>query len=54
MASRYVLDASAILALLADEPGADRVAQILDDTQALASVSTINLGEVYYIVLRRR
>jgi len=40
--SRYVLDASAILALLNQEPGYDRVAQVLDNS----SVSAVNLSEV--------
>lgn len=37
-----VLDASALLALLLDEPGADRVAATLGD----AVMSTVNLAEV--------
>lgn len=37
-----VLDASAILALIHDEPGADRVAQALPG----ASISTVNIAEV--------
>jgi PIN domain nuclease of toxin-antitoxin system len=38
----FVLDASAILALLQDEPGADRVARVLDGAVA----SAVNLSEV--------
>jgi PIN domain nuclease of toxin-antitoxin system len=41
--SRYVLDASAVLALLDAEPGADKVASIL----AEAAIGTVNLAEVH-------
>jgi ribonuclease VapC len=37
-----VLDASALLALLLKEPGAERVEEILSDS----AISTVNLGEV--------
>jgi PIN domain nuclease of toxin-antitoxin system len=37
-----VLDASALLALLLDEPGASRVTALLDD----AAISAVNLSEV--------
>ena len=40
--SSAVLDASALLALLHDEPGADAVAKLLDD----AAVSAVNVAEV--------
>ena len=40
--SRVVLDASALLAMLNDEPGADRVAKALPD----AVISAVNLSEV--------
>ncbi len=40
--ARVVLDASAILVLLNDEPGAAEVAQALED----AAVSAVNLSEV--------
>lgn len=40
--TRVVLDASAILALLAEEPGADEVEALLDGS----SMSTVNLAEV--------
>ena len=40
--SRVVLDASAVLALLNDEPGADRVAKVLPDSV----ISAVNLAEV--------
>ncbi len=38
----FVLDASAVLALLLGEPGADKVATALDD----AVMTTVNLAEV--------
>jgi ribonuclease VapC len=44
-----VLDASALLALLLDEPGAGRVAARLDD----ASISAVNLSEVVGQYARR-
>ena len=39
--SRFVLDASALLALLNDEPGADRVEELLSES----IMSTLNLAE---------
>lgn len=46
-----ILDASALIALLRDEPGAERVAQALDAANATeveaAVVSTVNLAEVH-------
>ncbi len=44
-----VLDASALLALLLDEPGASRVMAVLD----AAAVSTVNLAEVVGQYARR-
>ena len=41
--NRYVLDASAILALLDQERGADKVGAVLRDS----AVSTVNLAEVH-------
>jgi ribonuclease VapC len=43
-----VLDASALLSLLLDEPGRQRVEQVLD----YARVSTVNLAEVYTRLVR--
>ena len=40
--SRAVIDASALLALLLDEPGADRVKAVLDG----GLVSLVNMAEV--------
>lgn len=47
--NNVVLDASAILALIFDEPGADRVAAHLPD----ALVSTVNIAEVATRLLAR-
>jgi ribonuclease VapC len=44
-----VLDASALLALLLDEPGANRVTAVLDD----AAVGAVNLAEVVSQYARR-
>jgi len=44
-----VLDASALLALLLDEPGAGRVTALLDD----AAISAVNLSEVVGQYARR-
>ncbi|MGH8477932.1 MAG: type II toxin-antitoxin system VapC family toxin [Methylococcales bacterium] len=47
----YVLDACALLRLVQDEHGADRVAQILDSArsgQCRVLLHQINLGEVIY------
>lgn len=54
---RFVLDSSALLTLLLDRPGADKVGDLME--QALAgrrelSMSVINWGEVYYSVWRDR
>ena len=47
--ARAVLDASAVMALLLDEPGADLVAGFAGD----ALISTINLQEVIKTLLQR-
>jgi PIN domain nuclease of toxin-antitoxin system len=49
-AAQPVLDASALLAYLGDEPGADTVA---DAIAAGASVSTVNLAELLSTLARR-
>lgn len=46
-----VLDASALLALLLDEPGADVLA---DAIAPGASVSSVNLGEVATVLVREQ
>ncbi len=56
MNDHYVLDSYAILALLNDEPGADRAEFLLQQAKndaAALSMSVINLGELVYIVERR-
>ena len=50
--STVALDSWAVLALLNDEPAADRVELVIDRGETL--MSWINLGEVYYQTLRRR
>lgn len=47
--TRVVLDASALLALLFDEPGAESVADVI---MSGASVSTVNLAEVATVLVR--
>jgi uncharacterized protein with PIN domain len=44
----YVLDASAIIAYLRGEPGADAVSAILVDPTHECIVHALNLCEVYY------
>lgn len=46
-----VLDASAVLALLFDEPGAEAVAAVVADG---ATISAINLAEVATVLIRNR
>ena len=52
---RYVLDSYAMIAYFEDEPGADRVAQILRELiqgKAKGYMSVVNWGEVYYNTMR--
>ncbi len=54
--STYILDAFAFMAYLENEPGAERIEQMLQDVQdgkARAFISIINLGEVIYNTERR-
>lgn len=51
---KFVLDSYAILALVEDEPGAQTVADIIADEAAELYLSVVNLGEVCYIVFRKR
>lgn len=44
----YVLDASAMIALLRDEPGAERVEEITTDQRNSIHAHAMNLVEVYY------
>ena len=53
----YVLDSFALLAFLADEPGADIVREVLEYGQrhdGSVWISVINLGECLYIVEREQ
>jgi ribonuclease VapC len=48
---RYVLDSYAMIAYFEDEPGADRVSQVLRQLvqgKARGFMSVVNWGEVYY------
>jgi predicted nucleic acid-binding protein len=52
----YVLDSFALLVYLQDEPPAQRIEQLLEETNREKSrifLSTINLGELLYIIERR-
>ena len=54
--STYVLDAFAFMAYFEDEPGAERIEQILQEVRsgkARACISIINLGEVIYSTERK-
>ena len=53
MSNFYVFDSYALLALLEDEPGADLVAGVINKQGADVYLSAINLGEIYYLLLRR-
>ncbi len=51
-----VFDSHAILKFAQDEAGADKVEELLkasEDGRIRAFISEINLGEVYYITIRR-
>jgi PIN domain nuclease of toxin-antitoxin system len=47
-----VLDAWAVMALLQSEPAAPRVHEVLETHDA--HMSSVNLGEAYYAILRKR
>lgn len=51
---KYVLDSYAILALLEGESGAETVANIVGNDESKIYLSIINLGEIYYILFRRK
>ena len=54
--SSYVLDSFALLAYLQDEPAAAHIEQLLEATsreKCRVFLSTINLGELLYIIERR-
>ena len=50
----YVLDSYALLAMLEDQAGAERVAEIIASPSCAVFLSVINLGEVLYIIERSR
>ncbi len=54
MNQSYIFDSYALLELLEDGPGAGIVADILTISDNRVWVSNISLGEIYYILLRRR
>lgn len=57
MAERYVLDTSAILAFLGEEPGADRVERLLRGARAgrhKVFVCSITLMEIFYTAMRAK
>jgi predicted nucleic acid-binding protein len=55
MSKAYVLDASALLDLLVNGPGAERVERLLKEVQPATPllVSAVNWGEVFYISWQR-
>ena len=56
MTKSIIFDSHAILKYYQDEPGADRVETILRSAQrgaVKAVMNEINLGEVYYLTIRR-
>jgi ribonuclease VapC len=51
----YVMDSCAMIAFFENEPGADKVAAVLDELmeqRAKAFMSVINWGEIYYNTMR--
>lgn len=57
MTARYVLDSFALIAFLEDEPGAERVQQILaagEKGRATLAMSLVNWGEVLYAFQRSK
>ena len=55
MSDAYVFDTEAIIAFLYDEPGHDRVGDLLDEVEAGDAeglLSETNASEVYYLVAR--
>lgn len=51
---RYALDAYALLAFLEAEKGGELVRNLLQNPGARFYISAVNLGELYYILLRER
>ncbi|MDP2857686.1 MAG: type II toxin-antitoxin system VapC family toxin [Bacillota bacterium] len=52
MGERYVLDSHAMMALLENEKGSQLVADLITSDDTEIHMSVVNLGEVYYIVMR--
>lgn len=55
MSARHVLDSYSILAYLENEPGAEKVAELIKyarDKERPLMLSVVNWGEVYYIACR--
>lgn len=51
---KYVLDSYAILAVVEGEPGSETVAGLVAGEESDLYLSTISLGEIYYILFRRK
>lgn len=54
---KYLMDSYAMIAFFEDEPGARRVAQILEsimNREAKGYMSVINWGEIYYNTMREQ
>ena len=54
---KFVLDSYALMAYLGDEPGRDRIEELLEESKAkhcTLLLCMINLGEILYITERRR
>lgn len=57
MIKRYVLDANALLSFVNDEPGAERMQQLLSSAMREHNpllISVVNWGEVFYVSWERR
>jgi predicted nucleic acid-binding protein len=55
MTDAYVFDTEAIIAVLYDEPGHERVGELLDDIEAgdaTGAVASANATEIFYLVAR--
>lgn len=54
MAVSYVFDASALIAILRNEPGGAHAAAIIDDPKSTCYVHAINLCEIFYGIRREK
>ena len=50
----YIADACAVIALLRDENGGDKMRDLLLDPGNEMRMHAVNLGEVYYLAVRRK